>query len=151
MINHVGLGVSDLEASKAFYQALEPLGLPAPDGARPGGLRRDGKPDPLIHENRPLSGPTHVAVAVLHRPPCAFHAAALAAGGVDNGPPGPRPQYHQSYYDPEIGTTSKPFATRRPSPTPAGNEPQGAGDRRRGGSALDSGIAFLRVLAPSAR
>jgi hypothetical protein len=28
----------------------------------------------------------------------AFHAAGLAAGGVDNGPPGPRPHYHQSYY-----------------------------------------------------
>jgi catechol 2,3-dioxygenase-like lactoylglutathione lyase family enzyme len=28
----------------------------------------------------------------------AFHAAGLAAGGRDNGPPGVRPQYHQDYY-----------------------------------------------------
>ena len=28
----------------------------------------------------------------------AFHRAALEAGGKDNGAPGPRPQYHASYY-----------------------------------------------------
>jgi catechol 2,3-dioxygenase-like lactoylglutathione lyase family enzyme len=28
----------------------------------------------------------------------AFHAAALAAGGRDNGPPGLRPEYHAGYY-----------------------------------------------------
>jgi catechol 2,3-dioxygenase-like lactoylglutathione lyase family enzyme len=101
VIDHVGLGVSDLEASKAFYRrALEPLGyqlLMERDGSA--GFGRDGKPDFWIHENRPLSGPTHVAVASSDRATVrAFHAAALAAGEVDNGPPGPRPQYHQSYY-----------------------------------------------------
>ncbi|KAL8715449.1 MAG: hypothetical protein Q9220_000783 [cf. Caloplaca sp. 1 TL-2023] len=38
----------------------------------------------------------------------AFHAAALKAGGIDNGKPGPRPQYHKGYYaafvrDPVVG------------------------------------------------
>ena len=28
----------------------------------------------------------------------AFHAAALAAGGTDNGAPGPRPEYSEGYY-----------------------------------------------------
>jgi catechol 2,3-dioxygenase-like lactoylglutathione lyase family enzyme len=101
VIDHVGLGVSDLEASKAFYlRALEPLGyrlLMERDGSA--GFGHDGKPDFWIHVNRPLSGPTHIALASADRATVqAFHAAALAAGGTDNGPPGPRPQYHEQYY-----------------------------------------------------
>jgi catechol 2,3-dioxygenase-like lactoylglutathione lyase family enzyme len=98
---HVGLGVSDLEQSKAFYQqALGPLGyqlLTERDGAA--GFGRNGKPDFFVHANRPLSGPTHVAIASPDRATVqAFHAAGLAAGGRDDGPPGPRPHYHQDYY-----------------------------------------------------
>jgi len=101
VIDHVGLGVSDLEQSKAFYQqALRPLGyqlLMERDGSA--GLGRNAKPDLWIHANRPLSGPTHVAIASPDRATVdAFHAAGLAAGGRDNGPPGPRPHYHQHYY-----------------------------------------------------
>ena len=101
MIDHVGLGVSDLEESKAFYQqALGPLGyqlLTERDGSA--GFGRNGKPDFFVHANRPLSGPTHVAIASPDRATVqAFHAAGLAAGGRDNGPPGPRPHYHQDYY-----------------------------------------------------
>jgi catechol 2,3-dioxygenase-like lactoylglutathione lyase family enzyme len=101
VIDHVGLGVSDLEQSKAFYQqALGPLGyqlLLERDGSA--GFGRDGKPDLWIHANRPLSGPTHVAIASSDLATVqAFHAAGLAAGGRDNGPPGLRPHYHQNYY-----------------------------------------------------
>jgi catechol 2,3-dioxygenase-like lactoylglutathione lyase family enzyme len=101
VIDHVGLGVSDLEPSRAFYeQALAPLGyqvLIERDGSL--GFGRDGKPDFFIHVNRPLSGPTHVAIASPDRATVdAFYAAGLAAGGRDNGPPGLRPQYHQHYY-----------------------------------------------------
>jgi catechol 2,3-dioxygenase-like lactoylglutathione lyase family enzyme len=101
MIDHVGLGVSDLEQSRAFYQqALQPLGyrlLLERDGSA--GFGSDGKPDFWIHVNRPVSGPVHVAVASPDRATVdAFHAAALAAGGRDNGAPGPRPQYHGGYY-----------------------------------------------------
>ena len=101
MIDHVGLGVSDLEQSKAFYQqALGPLGyqlLMERDGSA--GLGRNGKPDLWIHANRPLSGPTHVAIASPDRATVhAFHAAGLAAGGRDNGPPGLRPHYHPEYF-----------------------------------------------------
>ena len=101
MIDHVGLGVSDLEQSKAFYQrALRPLGyqlLLERDGSV--GFGRNGKPDFFIHANRRLSGPTHVAIASPDRATVqAFHAAGLKAGGRDNGPPGPRPHYHQDYY-----------------------------------------------------
>jgi catechol 2,3-dioxygenase-like lactoylglutathione lyase family enzyme len=101
VIDHVGLGVSHLDQSRAFYQqALDPLGyqlLLERDGSV--GFGRDGKPDLFIYVNRPLSGPTHVAIASPDRATVqAFHAAGLAAGGRDNGPPGPRPQYHQDYY-----------------------------------------------------
>ena len=101
MIDHAGLGVSDLDRSRAFYRrALDPLGyrlLIERDGTA--GFGRDGKPDFFIHVDRPLSGPTHVAIASEDRATVeAFHAAGLAAGGRDNGLPGPRPQYHQSYY-----------------------------------------------------
>ena len=101
MIDHVGLGVSDLEQSKAFYQqALSPLGyqlLMERDGSA--GFGRNGKPDLWIHANRPLSGPTHVAITSSDRATVqAFHAAGLTAGGRDNGPPGLRPHYHPDYY-----------------------------------------------------
>jgi catechol 2,3-dioxygenase-like lactoylglutathione lyase family enzyme len=101
VIDHVGLGVRDLEASTAFYQQiLVPLGyqlLMQRDGSR--GFGHDGKPDFWIHDNRPLSGPTHVAFASPDRATVqAFHAAGLAAGGRDNGAPGPRPHYHKDYY-----------------------------------------------------
>jgi catechol 2,3-dioxygenase-like lactoylglutathione lyase family enzyme len=101
VIDHVGLEVSDLDRSTAFYQrALDPLGyqpLLERDGSV--GMGRDGKPDFFIHANRPLSGPTHIAIASPDRATVhAFHAAGLAAGGRDNGPPGLRPHYHQHYY-----------------------------------------------------
>ena len=101
MIDHVGLGVSDLEQSTAFYQqALGSLGyqlLLERDGSA--GFGRNGKPDFFIHANRPLSGPTHVAITSPDQATVqAFHAAGLAAGGRDNGSPGLRPHYHQDYY-----------------------------------------------------
>jgi catechol 2,3-dioxygenase-like lactoylglutathione lyase family enzyme len=101
VIDHVGLGVSDLDQSKRFYQqALDPLGyqvLIERDGSL--GFGHNGKLDLFIHVNRPLSGPTHVAIASPDRATVqAFHAAGLAAGGRDNGPPGLRPHYHPDYY-----------------------------------------------------
>jgi catechol 2,3-dioxygenase-like lactoylglutathione lyase family enzyme len=124
VIDHVGLGVSDLEQSKAFYeQALGPLGyqlLMERDGSA--GLGRNGKPDLWIHANRPLSGPTHVAIASPDRATVhAFHAAGLAAGGRDNGPPGLRPTTTRSTSEPsswiQTATTSRPSATGRHSVT----------------------------------
>ena len=101
MIDHVNIGVADLAASRAFYeQALAPLGyrvlMAFPGTVGFGG--DDGKPDFWISD-RPSSAPLHVAFLSPDRATVdAFHSAALAAGGSDNGPPGPRPQYHASYY-----------------------------------------------------
>jgi catechol 2,3-dioxygenase-like lactoylglutathione lyase family enzyme len=103
MIDHAGFGVSDYARSKAFYeQALAPLGLsllmePMAEAA---GFGEDGKPFFWIEARSPASpGAVHVAFAVEDRETVdAFHAAALAAGGTDNGAPGVRELYHPTYY-----------------------------------------------------
>jgi catechol 2,3-dioxygenase-like lactoylglutathione lyase family enzyme len=100
VIDHVSVGVADLEGSKAFYEgALAPLGysvlLEYPGVC---GFGAEQKPDLWISE-RERSGPVHIALASPDRETVdAFHEAALGAGGIDNGPPGPRPHYHEHYY-----------------------------------------------------
>jgi catechol 2,3-dioxygenase-like lactoylglutathione lyase family enzyme len=103
MLDHLGLGVSDYARSRAFYErALAPLGMsllmePAPEI---GGFGKDGKPFFWIATRMPVaSASLHVAFAVPERATVdAFHAAALAAGGKDNGAPGVREIYHPDYY-----------------------------------------------------
>jgi catechol 2,3-dioxygenase-like lactoylglutathione lyase family enzyme len=52
-----------------------------------------------LARDRKASGDQHHAFRVDHREEVdAFHAAAVAAGGEDNGPPGPRPDYGPAYY-----------------------------------------------------
>jgi catechol 2,3-dioxygenase-like lactoylglutathione lyase family enzyme len=101
MIDHVGLNVRDYPRSKGFYvAALEPLGygLLMEFEGRAGGFGRDGKPAFWIREGEP-QGVTHVAFAAAdHEAVEAFYAAAIAAGGEDNGPPGLRTIYHPGYY-----------------------------------------------------
>lgn len=101
MIDHVTLNVRDLEASKAFYaRALPPLGyeliLDFLDGC---GFGAEGKPDFFLAQRGDPSAPVHVALRSPDRQHVdAFHDAALAAGGADNGPPGLRRVYHEYYY-----------------------------------------------------
>lgn len=100
MIDHINIGVSDLERSRAFYEAaFAPLGIAYVMHNIAGvGFGRDGRPAFWISD-RGAGGPVHVAVTSPDRAAVeAFHRAALAAGGRDNGPPGLRPQYHPSYY-----------------------------------------------------
>jgi catechol 2,3-dioxygenase-like lactoylglutathione lyase family enzyme len=101
-LDHIGLDVSDYESSKAFYEkALAPLGMKLimEPIAGVGGFGDDfpffwiGKRD-----RGPHSG-THVAFTAADRETVdAFHAAALEAGGTDNGGPGLREIYHPDYY-----------------------------------------------------
>ena len=109
MINHVGFAVSDLAKSRAFYDAaLEPLGLSVimeatPDQTTSGGTAlgygTDGNPFFWIGDNERTGEGTHIAFTVENRATVdAFHAAGLAAGGRDNGAPGPRPHYGPNYY-----------------------------------------------------
>ena len=102
MLDHVGFTVSHYERSKAFYsQALAPLGitqLMEPMGMA-AGFGKDGKPFFWIETRSAAQTGIHVAFAVDDRATVdAFHAAALGAGGRDNGAPGPRPDYHPGYY-----------------------------------------------------
>jgi len=108
MFDHVSITVSDYARSRAFYQqALVPSGharlveLP-PD--RPGqslsaGFCHEDGSDLWIRQGAVSGPPVHLAFRVATRAAVdAFHRAALAAGGRDNGAPGPRPQYHPNYY-----------------------------------------------------
>ena len=53
----------------------------------------------VIAQGDPAAAPVHVAFEAATRAQVRdFHAAALAAGGSDNGAPGPRPQYSETYY-----------------------------------------------------
>jgi catechol 2,3-dioxygenase-like lactoylglutathione lyase family enzyme len=102
VLDHVGIGVADYERSKAFYEkALAPLGyslLMEFSGAA-AGFGSDGKPSFFLEAHgEPARGRLHIAFSAASRDLVdAFHAAALEAGGTDNGAPGIR-WYHDDYY-----------------------------------------------------
>ena len=109
MIDHIGFAVSDYASSKEFYtRALAPLGYVlivevggelTGSGAMAAGFGENGKPDFWIDGEGTPERSLHVAITAKDRATVdAFHAAALAAGGVDNGAPGLRPHYHETYY-----------------------------------------------------
>lgn len=105
MIDHIGIAVSDIDRSIAFYtKALAPLGyellkkFDIPGGGTVAGFGVGGKPELWIAKGD-VKQTYHVAFRASGRAQVRdFHAAALAAGGKDNGAPGVRPQYHEHYY-----------------------------------------------------
>ena len=98
-IDHLTLPVRDLEASRRFYRtALAPFGVEEVEAWGGVGWGPPGRVDFYIRQGEPAA-PLHLAFAASDRATVdAFHAAALAAGGTDNGPPGLRPHYHGNYY-----------------------------------------------------
>ncbi|MEW5756240.1 MAG: VOC family protein [Pseudomonadota bacterium] len=101
MLDHIGLEVRDYAKSKAFYiQALAPLGyelIMEVEGHA--GFGVEGKPDFWINGAKTTTPPVHIAFRAANRAQVReFYAAALAAGGKDNGPPGIRALYHPNYY-----------------------------------------------------
>jgi catechol 2,3-dioxygenase-like lactoylglutathione lyase family enzyme len=108
MIDHTGLNTSDPKKSRAFYEkALAPLGykvmMEIPTEFTGGkivlGYGVPPKPDFWVAEGTPQEPKIHLAFrADSHQQVDEFYKAALAAGGKDNGPPGPRPHYHKDYY-----------------------------------------------------
>jgi catechol 2,3-dioxygenase-like lactoylglutathione lyase family enzyme len=103
MLDHVTIGVTDLERSQKFYDAaLRPLGIARVyDGeANFSGYGTLDKAFFWIGRRRAqmILG-THIAFTAADRTTVdEFYAAALAAGGLDNGAPGIRPHYHDDYY-----------------------------------------------------
>jgi catechol 2,3-dioxygenase-like lactoylglutathione lyase family enzyme len=103
MFDHVKFGVSDYAASKAFFlKALEPLGVAVVSEGSPAygvEMSSDGKVSLCLHQTEEKPAPLHLAFLARSRQQVdAFHRAALAAGGNDNGAPGLRPHYHANYY-----------------------------------------------------
>ena len=101
LIDHIGLAVKDLAASKRFYTAaFEVLGIEL------GGEAEDyfwfdelfvSTPDSREAAGK-LTGRVHLAFQAKDRATVdRFHRAVLAAGGRDNGAPGER-SYHPGYY-----------------------------------------------------
>ena len=107
MIDHITFGVTDFARSAAFYdQAFAPLGVRRvfdvptehSDGVKVSGYGED-RSRFWIADERATTGMLHIALRAKTRAEVdAFHAAALRAGGVDNGAPGLRPHYHPDYY-----------------------------------------------------
>ena len=101
MIDHIGIQVSDLDRSIAFYtRALAPLGYAlVMKWERFAGFGIAGKPDFWIDGRAAPKDIIHVAFRAPGRATVReFYDAALAAGGKDNGAPGVRPHYHEHYY-----------------------------------------------------
>jgi catechol 2,3-dioxygenase-like lactoylglutathione lyase family enzyme len=106
MIDHAGLEVSDLDRSRAFYEAaLAPLGIKMVmefEGMYGFGKQTEHGRNPffwIADRGRPAVSGVHIAFAAREASQVDdFHAAAIAAGGTDNGAPGLRTIYHPGYY-----------------------------------------------------
>ncbi|HCP01607.1 MAG: lyase [Alphaproteobacteria bacterium] len=106
MFHHVSIGVSDLDRSAKFYDAV----LGALGHVRflekPGTLSwwpEGGGPALWINLRDPLmvipDDGRHIALQARSREQVdAFHLAAIALGATDDGPPGVRPEYRDTYY-----------------------------------------------------
>jgi len=101
MFDHVGFGVTDYAASKAFFlKALQPIGVSiVMEGPYGLGLGQNGKPSLWMFETSEKPAHLHLAFTADTRKQVEeFYRAALEAGGKDNGGPGLRPHYHANYY-----------------------------------------------------
>ena len=106
LLDHVSITVSDLDRSGAFYDAvLRALGIER-EWRREDRIRYGERGAPgetflsiVSAPGEPSDGPRHWALRAPGRASVdAFHAAGLAHGGTDDGPPGLRPAYHEAYY-----------------------------------------------------
>jgi catechol 2,3-dioxygenase-like lactoylglutathione lyase family enzyme len=101
MFDHIGFGVTNYESSKAFFlKALRALGIGiVMEGEHGLGIGLPGKPALWLYQSADKPAPLHLAFTAANRQQVhEFYAAALAAGGKDNGAPGLRPHYHPNYY-----------------------------------------------------
>jgi catechol 2,3-dioxygenase-like lactoylglutathione lyase family enzyme len=97
-VDHIGINVSDYENAKKFYAvALKPLGMTQMmDFGVTVGM---GEDFPFLWISQGTPGHVHLAIRAETRAAVdAFHAAAIKAGGKDNGKPGVRTEYSENYY-----------------------------------------------------
>jgi catechol 2,3-dioxygenase-like lactoylglutathione lyase family enzyme len=107
IIDHMSLSVADFAAMVEFYEkALAPLGVTVlmrlgknvTGNVELAGLGRE-KPFLWIADGGKTAPHVHLAIRADTRAAVdAFHQAAMAADGKDNGAPGLRPHYHANYY-----------------------------------------------------
>ena len=104
MVDHVGFAVADYQRSKTFFEkAFAPLGLKLliEFSEAAAGFGKEGAERPSFFieaHGEPVQGRLHIALRAENRGQVdAFHTAAMAAGGTDNGAPGLR-WYHPNYY-----------------------------------------------------
>ncbi len=101
MFDHIGFAVRDFQKSRAFYdKALRPLGYSVlREGDGWAAFGEAGRTRLWIGAEGVPPGGFHIAFEARSRAEVReFHAAALAAGGRDNGAPGTRERYHPDYY-----------------------------------------------------
>jgi len=105
MLDHIGLDVTDIARSRAFYErALAPLGYAVvqqieDDGTTVVMFGVAGEIDFVIADKDRPGEANHIAFRAQTRDQVdAFHTAAVAAGGRDHGAPGPRAHYGPHYY-----------------------------------------------------
>ncbi|MBU2862469.1 VOC family protein [Reinekea forsetii] len=103
MFDHVKFGVRDFQVSKGFYQnALKPLGITGYTDWPPLGIEiydPEGDISLCFYQSAEKTAHLHIAfIAKSRQQVDEFYSAALQAGGKDNGKPGLRPNYHESYY-----------------------------------------------------
>jgi catechol 2,3-dioxygenase-like lactoylglutathione lyase family enzyme len=102
VIDHIGFEVADLARSARFYDAVFfALGARRTfESEHAIAYGRVGRQFWIVTRGRrPAPGYGHVALTAAGKAAVdAAHAAGLANGGLDDGPPGPRPQYGRRYY-----------------------------------------------------
>ena len=101
VFDHIGFNVSNFAAAKEFLtKALAPLGIGITmEGEGWAMVGRKGEGQLWFGSFGPGPGSIHIAFAARNREEVRqFYAAAMAAGGKDNGPPGLREHYHPNYY-----------------------------------------------------
>jgi catechol 2,3-dioxygenase-like lactoylglutathione lyase family enzyme len=100
-LDHIGVNVRDLRGARRFYTAaLGAIGMKINmDVGSAFGMGSKTEKIFWLGRDPKASGDGHYAFRVEHREEVdAFYAAAMGAGGTDNGEPGPRPHYGPNYY-----------------------------------------------------
>src|SRR6185369_16360034 len=100
-LDHISVAVRRYQQARKFYEAaLGAIGMTVNmDVGDACGLGANGEKILWLSRDRNATGHGHYALRVGRRDLVnAFYEAALQAGGTDNGPPGPRPDYGPSYY-----------------------------------------------------